>query len=97
MRSRSQRMKGRRSSIILILPILDPPSGIFSVALSVGLLRLDVIKHRALCSSDFPHLTILKAKCDRHCHRDAQHYTPDRSAGRDRVWWLYPIIARIAR
>jgi len=26
-----------------------------SVALSVGLLRLDVIKHRALCSSDFPH------------------------------------------
>ena len=31
------------------------PGGIFSVALSVGLLRLDVIKHRALCSSDFPH------------------------------------------
>lgn len=31
------------------------PSGIFSVALSVGSLRLDVIQHRALCSSDFPH------------------------------------------
>jgi len=31
------------------------PSGLFSVALSVGLHRLDVIKHRALCSSDFPH------------------------------------------
>jgi len=29
--------------------------GFFSVALSVGLLRLDVIKHRALSSSDFPH------------------------------------------
>ena len=26
-----------------------------SVALSVGLPRLDVIQHRALCSSDFPH------------------------------------------
>ena len=31
------------------------PSRYLSVALSVGLLRLDVIKHRALCSSDFPH------------------------------------------
>ena len=32
------------------------PSGLFSVALSVGLHRLEVIKHRALCSSDFPHI-----------------------------------------
>jgi hypothetical protein len=34
-----------------------PPfrSGLFSVALSVGLHRLEVIKHRALRSSDFPH------------------------------------------
>ena len=31
------------------------PPRFLSVALSVGLLRLDVIKHRALCSSDFPH------------------------------------------
>jgi len=35
--------------------ITSSPSGLFSVALSVGLLRLDVIKHRALGSSDFPH------------------------------------------
>jgi len=28
---------------------------VFSVALSVGLLRLGITKHRALCSSDFPH------------------------------------------
>jgi hypothetical protein len=32
-----------------------PHSGLFSVALSVGSHRLDVIKHRALGSSDFPH------------------------------------------
>ena len=33
-------------------------SGFFSVALSVELLRLDVIKLRALCSSDFPHAAV---------------------------------------
>jgi len=36
------------------LPRGCPRGGLFSVALSVGLPRLDVIKHRALCSSDFP-------------------------------------------
>jgi hypothetical protein len=30
------------------------PRRYLSVALSVGLPRLDVIQHRALCSSDFP-------------------------------------------
>src|SRR5260221_14522426 len=32
-----------------------PSRRYLSVALSVGLRRLDVIQHRALCSSDFPH------------------------------------------
>ena len=52
--------------------------GLFSVALSVGLLRLDVIKHRApeiapfdvtSRSSDFPHPSI-NSGCDRHFGRD---------------------------
>jgi hypothetical protein len=36
-------------------PLPAEAGGLFSVALSVGLLRLDVIKHRARGSSDFPH------------------------------------------
>ena len=42
--------------------------GLFSVALSVGLLRVAVSDHRALCSSDFPRPDC--SKRDRHCHRD---------------------------
>jgi len=48
----------RRTSTVQLSPALLSrvlPSGLFSVALSVGSHRLDVIKHRALCSSDFPH------------------------------------------
>jgi hypothetical protein len=33
-----------------------PCGGLFSVALSVGLLRLDVIQHLALWSPDFPRM-----------------------------------------
>jgi len=60
------------------------PGGIFSVALSVGLLRLDVIKHRALesasCeaisgSSDFPHPE-QSSGCDRHFGRDPESISP---------------------
>ena len=45
------------SSLALTVNCNSSPGGIFSVALSVGLLRLDVIKHRAPLprSSDFPH------------------------------------------
>ena len=60
--------------------VLPSPGGFFSVALSVGLLRLDVIKHRAFrkggkplnrSSSDFPHLSHKDDRRDHHCDRDA--------------------------
>jgi len=37
------------------------------------LLRLDVIQHRALCSSDFPHRVVgyPTSRRGRHCRRDA--------------------------
>ena len=55
-----------------------------SVALSVGLLRLGVTKHRALCSSDFPHRRVFKARRrGRRCSRDASYYTVDRGHGFD--------------
>ncbi len=49
--------RNKNHSLIFILHPSDfilTPRRYLSVALSVGLLRLGVTKHRALCSSDFP-------------------------------------------
>src|SRR5439155_20041974 len=45
-----------------------------SVALSVGLLRLAVSEHRALCSSDFPHPSTSEGR-DRRWDRYLMDYT----------------------
>ncbi len=54
--------------------------GLLSVALSVGLLRLAVSEHRALCSSDFPHHDLPPWR-DRLMGRNRYDYTKLRSSG----------------